>query len=48
MAYGDILKHLEVDKITWSFSLKNQKMTKLFSLKKNVSCLNWCGEHCCG
>jgi hypothetical protein len=55
MAYGAILKHLEVDKITWgggSFSKKKNFLKEglmAFSAGKRGGrpFFNWCGEHWC-
>jgi hypothetical protein len=46
MAYGVILKHLEVDKITWEDFL--EEALTAFSMGKRgwEPFFNWCGEHC--
>jgi hypothetical protein len=58
MAYGVILKHLEVDKITWGHFQKFPKESAprpplrgalmAFTVRKRgrVPFFNWCGEHC--
>jgi hypothetical protein len=52
LAYGIILKHLEMDKITWGFIFKKTFFKKsgadsLFSGKEGrVPLFNWSGEDC--
>jgi hypothetical protein len=51
MAYGVILKHLEVDKITWGSFFSKKKQNKIIFFKeareRGAGCpfFNWCGEH---
>jgi hypothetical protein len=49
MAYGVILKHLEVDKITWGYFLKKnvfkgQPLWRERGARRPF--FNWCGEQC--
>jgi hypothetical protein len=44
MAYGIILKHLEVDKTIWGSFSKKKKYLR--GVADSDSPFGWCGEHC--
>jgi hypothetical protein len=46
MAYGVILKHLEVDKIRGEAPLRGALTAFSAGKRGRVPFFNWCGEHC--